>query len=501
MERTDSAAFTRPQTCDARLGEALHRRTAAHPQKSGILPLSLAEDAFAARIVLARAARRSLDLQYYIWRGDTTGQLLWEALWQAAESGVRVRLLLDDANTAGLDSTLAALDAHPNIELRLFNPFSNRRLRLLDFVLDFKRVNRRMHNKSFTVDNQVAIVGGRNIGDEYFGASTTVGFQDLDVVAIGSVVQEVSSEFDLYWNSEFSQPAGSVVAAATPEDTATLHAGWSKLHQSAEAQRYAEAVRRTPLIAALMDEHVPMEWTNAHVTHDDPSKVIEAADRIEFHMLSQLQEAMGKPTRTLDLVSPYFVPGKNGARALVNLAQRGVRVRVLTNSLSATDVAPVHAGYSKYRKDLLKAGVTLFELKPGAALPSIKDADGDPTKGLPGSGSRGSTDASLHAKTFAVDERRVFVGSFNFDPRSARLNTEMGMVIDSPILAGTLSTQLDGRLPNEAYEVRLTSDGRSLEWLEPGPQGMTRHSTEPGTTRLKRLCVGFLAILPIEWML
>lgn len=174
---------------------------------------------------------------------------------------------------------------------------------------------------------------------------------------------------------------------------------------------------------------------------------------------------------------------------------------MLTNSLSATDVVPVHAGYSKYRKELLKAGVTLFELKPGAALPSAKDAGVDHARVLPGSGGGVSTDASLHAKTFAVDERRIFVGSFNLDPRSARLNTEMGMVIDGPVLAGMLSRQLDSRLPNEAYEVRLTSDGMGLEWLEPSPRGMTCHSTEPGTTGMKRLCVRLLAMLPIEWML
>ncbi|WP_345944599.1 phospholipase D family protein [Variovorax sp. dw_954] len=498
VERTPSTAMT--QTADTRLGQALRQRVAAHPQQSGIHPLQIAPEAFAARIALARLAQRTLDMQYYIWHSDTTGQLLWEAAWEAAERGVRVRMLIDDANTKGLDPILAALDAHPNIEVRLYNPFANRGARLGDFAFDFTRVNHRMHNKSFTADNQAAIVGGRNIGDEYFGANTQVGFQDLDVLAIGAVVQEVSNEFDLFWNSPSAYPAASVIPPSNAGGPAILREGWQKVHQSEEAQRYVDVVQKTALVSQLSQDRVPFEWTTAHVINDDPAKTLSTSDRTEFQLLPHLEQSMGRPERQLDLVSPYFVPGKEGSEGLMALAKRGVKVRVLTNSLSATDVSPVHAGYTRYRKDLLKAGVVLYELKPGAALPSVKDND-DVPRGLPGSGSGTTKAAALHAKTFSKDRNRVFVGSFNLDPRSARLNTEMGMVIDSPVLANGLSTKLDGLLPSEAYEVRLLPDGDSLEWIERGPQGETRYTTEPGSTAMRRGWVDFLRILPIEWML
>jgi putative cardiolipin synthase len=497
VERTESTAIT--NTADTRLSEALRTLTSAHPGKSGIHPLSVAEDAFAARIVLTRYADRSLDLQYYIWHGDTTGQLLWEAIWNAADRGVRVRLLLDDANTGGLDATLATLDAHPNIEIRLFNPFPNRGFRASDFVMDFSRVNRRMHNKSFTADNQISIVGGRNVGDEYYGANMEVGFQDLDVMAVGPVVQEVSKEFDLFWNSASAYPAASVLPAAEADGAARLRAKWDQVRQDPEAKRYIEAVRQTPLLRQLADKQLDFEWTTARVIHDNPAKVLDRTNRKDLQMLPLLEEAFGKPQTELDLVSPYFVPGQGGTKALTTLAGNGIKVRVLTNSMSATDVSPVHAGYSKYRKDLLQSGVTLYELKPGAAVPP-PDKDEDRSRGLPGSGSRASSAASLHAKTFAVDRNRIFVGSFNLDPRSAHLNTEMGVIIDSPVLAGRLAQQLDTTIPKAAYQVRLKPDG-SMEWIDRTPQGEVIYTKEPGSGAVKRGWINFLEILPIEWML
>jgi len=500
VERTASTAVT--NTGDTRLGKDVRTRTAAHPGKSGIHPLLIAEDAFAARIVLARTAERSLDLQYYIWHADTTGQLLWAAIWEAAERGVRVRLLLDDANTGGLDPTLAALDAHPNIEVRLFNPFPNRGFRAGDFATDFARVNRRMHNKSFTADNQVTIVGGRNVGDEYYGANMDVGFQDLDVMGIGPVVHEVSDEFDLYWNCASAYPAASIIAPSKAASTATLRAGWEQVRQKTEAQHYLEAVRQTPLLAQIANDDLRFEWTTAKVVHDDPAKIQESTDRTDLQLLPVLEEAFGKPKRELDLVSPYFVPGVNGTKTLVTLAQSGIKVRVLTNSLAATDVSPVHAGYSKYRMELLRGGVVLYELKPGSAVPPPgRDDDEDHRRGLPGSGSGGSSAASLHAKTFGVDRERIFVGSYNLDPRSARLNTEMGVIIDGPELAGGLARQFETNIPNKAYLVRLGPDGQGIEWIDTEATGQTTLTTEPGAGAGKRMWIDILEILPIEWLL
>jgi putative cardiolipin synthase len=473
-------------TGDTRLGRAVAPGVAANPGQTAIHALAEPRDAFAARVLLARAAERSLDVQYYIWRDDITGGLLCEALWEAAQRGVRVRVLLDDNSTRGLDEAIAALDAHPNIEIRLFNPYANRGGRLGELLTDFSRLNRRMHNKSFTADNQVTIVGGRNIGDEYFGAGSGVVFEDLDVIAAGSVVAEVSASFDAYWNSPSAYPAASLIPKSLVQGDAVRQT-WARLHERPEAARYVEALRRTTLVRDLLERNLKLDWARARVVSDDPSKVLNPPEKTELHMLPHLQAAVGEPLRELDLVSPYFVPTKAGTTALGALAERGVRVRILTNSLAATDVAPVHAGYAKYRKALLRSGVRLYELKPDS-LPK-----GEQRRGL-----EGSSNASLHAKTFAVDRSRVFVGSFNFDPRSARLNTEMGVVVESAALASRLSGALDELLPNQAYEVRLASDGGGdLEWIE----GDIRHRSEPGTGLVKRLWIGFLSILPIEWLL
>jgi len=495
VERVESTALA--GTEDTRLGRALRPQLAAHPGLSGIYPLGVARDAFAARILLARAADRSLDLQYYIWHGDTTGQLLWQAMWEAAERGVRVRLLLDDANTGGLDPILAALDAHANIQIRLFNPFANRKFRMADLG-DFSRLNRRMHNKSFTADNQMTIVGGRNVGDEYYGADLNVGFQDLDVLAAGPVVREASAEFDRYWNSEFAYPAASLLAPPPGDGATRLNDNWQKVKQDPKAQRYADALRQTPLVQQLAEGRIAMEWTTARILSDDPDKVRSSPERSDLQLSAQLSKVFGNGQRELDLVSPYFVPGKGGAEALERIAGRGVKVRVLTNSLAATDVAPVHAGYAKYRKELLRSGVMLYELKPGAAEVTSNGDDRRAT-GVPGSGgSSGSSASSLHAKTFAVDRSRVFVGSFNLDPRSAHINTEMGMLIDSPVLAQRLSGHFDSVIPDHAYQVRLQPDGGGMEWIDRTPAGEVRYTSEPDSSALRRLWIRFLSVLPIE---
>jgi putative cardiolipin synthase len=492
VERESSTALA--ATDDTRLGRAIAKGVLANPGRSGIYPLSNARDAFAARVLLARAADRSLDLQYYVWHDDTTGRLLFEEVWRAAERGVRVRMLLDDANTKGLDTTIAVLDAHPNIEIRLFNPFANRGFRLGDFATDFARVNRRMHNKSFTADNQVAIVGGRNVGDEYYGADTDVGFVDLDVLAVGPVVREVSREFDLFWNSESAFPAASVIPSVTPDEAARLLQGLEKAGGEPSALRYMSAVRDTPLVRQLLDGELQLEWTTARVVHDDPSKVLQSPERTELHLLPRLEQALGRPMRELDLVSPYFVPGAEGTASFGELGKRGVKVRVLTNSLAGTDVAPVHAGYSKYRQELLRGGARLYELKPKAE--TAKAREDTERRGLGGSSATG-----LHAKTFSVDRSRIFVGSFNLDPRSKSLNTEMGVVLESATLANMLSGAFDTRITRDAYEVRLAADGRSLEWIDRQDDREIRYTTEPETSAMRRLWIDFLSTLPIEWLL
>ena len=487
--RAASSAFT--DTSGTRLGRALATDMAAHPGKSGVHALSNPRDAFAARVVLAAAADKSLDVQYYIWHDDAAGYLLFEALWKAAERGVRVRLLLDDNNTAGMDPTLAALDLHPNIELRLYNPFVQRGARALAFLTDFGRLNRRMHNKSFTADNQVTVVGGRNIGDEYFGVGSGVVFADLDVVAVGPAVGEVSQQFDLYWNSASAYAAAGLLGAPGTRGAAELQARFAAARADPQSVAYLEAVRTTPVVRDLLARTLSFEWARAQLVHDDPAKTLDTAKRVDVLLFPDLVRAIGQPQKSLDLVSPYFVPGEEGTAALAAMAGRGVAVRILTNSLAASDVSAVHAGYAKRRVELLRAGVRLYELKPtaGQELPDSRT----------GTGSNSSS--GLHAKTFAVDRDRIFVGSFNFDPRSALLNTEMGLVIDSQVLARGLAEGFDTDVPLVAYEVRLAPDGRSLQWVERSAAGEKVFDTEPETSAMRRLGVGVMSVLPIEWLL
>jgi len=475
-----------------RLGRAVVGDVAQHPGQSGIYALTAPTDAFAARIILAYTAEKSLDIQYYIWHADRTGLLLFEAAWRAAERGVRVRILLDDANTGGLDEILAALGTNPNIEVRLYNPLVPRSARLLNFVTEFARANRRMHNKSFTVDNEVTIVGGRNVGDEYFAAGEGVAFTDLDVMAVGTAVHDVSNAFDLYWNSGSSYPATSLLAPAGADARAMLEARFAATRADPGSAEYLEVLRHAVLVRQLIAKALPLDWATAHVVRDDPEKTLDTKARRDVLLLSELLPAIGSPKASFDLVSPYFVPGEAGTTALLQAAQRGVKVRVLTNSLAATDVGVVHAGYVKRRCDLLRGGVHLYEMQPTAA----KNA-GD--ERAPGPAS--SSSVQLHAKTFALDGARIFVGSFNFDQRSAHLNTEMGLVIDSPVLAQRLSSAFDHQVPKIAYEVHLAADGRCAEWIEHTEAGDVRYNADPGTSVGRRAWIDFLSILPIEGLL
>jgi putative cardiolipin synthase len=488
-DRTATTALA--DTAQTRLGRAVAADVAANPGKTGIHPLPDGNAAFAARVALATAAERSIDAQYYIWHGDRVGYLLFEALWQAAERGVRVRLLLDDLNTGGLDPTIAALNAHPDIEVRLYNPLVHRGARALNFLTDFTRVNRRMHNKSFTVDNQVSVVGGRNIANEYFGAGSGLMFADLDVIAVCAAVREVSKAFDLYWNSPSAYPAPSVVGTPGPDGAAELKARFAATRADPESVAFLEAARATSLVRDLAGGQLALEWTLARVVYDDPAKTLDKTARTDVLLFPELVRTMGQTEKTFDLISPYFVPGDEGTATLVMQAGKGVKVRILTNSLATSEAGVVHSGYAKRRRDLLRAGVQLYEIKPTAGREARDD------KARLGS----SSSTALHAKTFAVDRRRIFVGSFNFDQRSARLNTEMGLVIESPTLAQRLAERFDTAAPMIAYEVRLGPDGQRLEWIERTPAGETRYDTEPGTRWFQRRSVDFYSILLIDWML
>ena len=482
-----------PDTSDTALGRATQALAAQHPGLTGIHGLPVATDAFAARMLLALAAERSIDAQYYILRGDTTGLMLLHALREAARRGVRVRLLVDDAGTGGLDDMFAALAREPRFEIRLYNPFARRSGKALGYLADFSRLNRRMHNKSFTVDNHASIVGGRNVGNEYFGAEAEVPFRDLDVVAIGAAVPAISTEFDLYWNSASAYPAQDLLPPATDADRAAVDARFQGVREDPAAEVYIRAVKETPLVQALLDRRLALEWAPARVVRDDPAKTLEEKPKPEHLALADMMELAGPPQREFDLISPYFVPAEQGTARLAALAKRGVTVRILTNSLSSTDVSVVHSGYAKRRCELARAGVKLYELKPTAMeVPNAKRE---------GVGSSGSGGSSLHAKTFAVDGVRAFVGSFNFDPRSAMLNTEMGLLVDSPVLAGRLAAVFGDFVRDNAYEVRAIDGSACIEWVEHTAAGDTVHTSEPGVSALRRFWLGILMAMPLDWML
>ena len=486
---TRIASSSLADTGATRIGKAAAPLAAAHPGRSGVHVLADGRDAFAARMMMADMAERSLDVQYYIWRNDTTGTLLLNALQAAAARGVRVRLLLDDNNTSGLDGPLALLAAQPNVQVRLFNPFVSRRARLLGMLVDFKRLNRRMHNKSFTVDGQATIVGGRNVGDEYFDATGDVLFSDLDIMAVGPVVAAVQTDFDRYWNSRSAYPLQLLVAAPDAPRAAAVRSHALSLASSPSALAYLQAMRGSDFANQLMKTSLPLEWAPVTLVSDDPAKVLgEASD--EASVATRLPLLLGAPSAQLDLVSPYFVPGPVWNARFGVLAASGVKVRILTNSLEATDVKAVHAGYAKWRAPLLRAGVRLLELKRSWT------SRNEPKR----TGVTGSSASSLHAKTIGVDLKRVFVGSFNIDFRSAELNTEMGFVIDSPALAVRMATVLDTKVMERAYEVKLTPEGQ-LYWLERSAGGMVRHDSEPGAGLLQRATVEFLSLLPIDWLL
>jgi putative cardiolipin synthase len=472
------------------LAAAVSPRVAAHPRQSGLHELPTGEGALAARLALADAAQRSLDVQYFIWNKDMAGKVLLEHLFRAADRGVRVRLLLDDLGTMPGDRELLAIDSHPNIEVRMFNPVALRSPRLLGMVADFGRINKRMHNKSFTADGQVSIVGGRNIGDEYFEANAKLNFADLDVAVIGPVVKEVSDEFDLYWNNQSSIPIAALARQnTTPEQFAAMRAKLIAHHETAKASAYAQSLRESEFARQLRNRNVSFHWGKATIVNDHPDKVATSADKTETHLAPQLREVANKTKRELFLVSPYFVPGKKGVELLAGVHQRGVRVVVITNSLASTDGVPVHSKYKFYRKQLIEAGVELYEIKPTAGA-QLKRRFREPA---------GSSTGGLHAKTFAFDRRIGFIGSYNLDPRSSKLNTEMGVLFDCPTLAKRLPEQTERELSRNAYGVEL--DHHRLVWVTHEDGKEVRYHSEPNAGLMKRVKSQVIGWLPVEWLL
>lgn len=465
--------------------------------RSGFRLLAIGMEAFLMRVALADAAQRSLDLQYYIYREDDTGAYLTQALLKAADRGVRVRLLVDDLNLVRHEDDVTALDAHPRIEVRIFNPFTahpeGRWGRLLGFISDPSRLNRRMHNKSFIADNLCSIVGGRNIGDEYFDASRDFGFGDLDVLAVGPVTQAISRSFDQYWNSEFAYPLSALgkrtMARLWMERLRRrLGRNFARMRRS----DYATRVLRTDLANQLTERRLPLEWAGARVLADPPVKIAEPAGRAGEVPYDHLRALAEEAQSEVILVSPYFVPGREGMEVVRRLRERNVRVRILTNSLASTDVAAVHAGYARYRAALLELGVELYELKP--IVPTGRK--------LRRRIVFGSARASLHAKAFVFDRARVVVGSMNLDPRSVYLNTELGLLIESPRLAADIAESFDELIePDYSYALERDADSGALRWRSSEAGEPVSLDRDPQVSIWRRIAVNLLGWLPIEQQL
>ena len=380
---------------------------------------------------------------------------------------------------------LRLLATHSSAEVRLWNPFNLRGgLKTLSYGFDFFRLNRRMHNKAFTVDGRATILGGRNVGDEYFGTGPNPLYVDLDVLAVGAVVPDVSADFDRYWASPSVHPAVPIVGQADGSDP--IGAGLARFRDDPQMDQYRAVLAASDIVAALESGSLDLEWTRAVLISDDPVKGKDAVPREDL-LATRLRDAVGEVETRFDGISPYFVPGVAGVEAFATLEARGVAVRMLTNSLEATDVLPVHAGYAKRRIAMLHSGVELFELRRQAAPDVAADVFGP----------FGSSGASLHAKTFAVDGARIFVGSFNFDPRSTTLNTEMGLLIDSSGMAQGMHDAFDRGLDGLAWEVELR-DGEPM-WVDTSSQATT--ADEPGSTTLKRAALTVIGWLPVEWLL
>ena len=447
-----------------------------HPGESGFRLIKEGTQAFVVRMQSARLAARSLDVQTYIWHADVTGIYLAGVLLESADRGVRVRLLVDDLDARAKNDGFAALAAHPNIEVRMFNPFVTRKGTLAkagEGALNFNRINRRMHNKSWIADNRIAFVGGRNVGDEYFGAGDEMNFVDLDFAMIGPVVRDVSASFDRFWNSPSAYPMELLDADAVNDAAlAALRQRLSAQAEGAAATRYAEALRGDDLVQRMLAGESPMQWSAKYeFVSDDPAKVtMKKRDVKRTHVGVTLVPMIQGAEASVTIVSPYFVPGDAVTDGLARAAGEGKTVRILTNSLVANDVAAVHGGYSRYRKPLLKGGVQLWELKPTAGSTQ-------------GSSLFGSSGASLHTKAFAVDGKSLFVGSYNLDPRSTWLNCEQGVLVEDAVLAKQLDELFELQTTGQhAWRVDLV-DG-SLHWSD-GTEEFDRDPQASGWRRFQ----------------
>ncbi|SAK82425.1 phospholipase D/transphosphatidylase [Caballeronia fortuita] len=511
--RPPATAFDRPashalaSTESTPLANALAPLEKRHPDESAVRLLPTGTDALQARVALARAATKTLDMQYYIANEDNTGKLLLGAALYAADRGVRVRMLVDDLNFKDIDQIMAALNSHDNIEIRVFNPFGSAQRsfseRTQNLFTNLGHFTRRMHNKAMIADNQIAIVGGRNLGDEYFSASPTLQFRDLDVFAAGPVTQKISASFDDYWNSTLAYPLRALNKQKFDPSELDKTRDDLRAHWRAQADPLnAKPLNATPLAQQISREEMGLVWAPTEFRVDSPSKIEHPSDDYKSPPMERLAELLKDAQSEFLILSPYFVPHDAGVQALGDLTKRRVRVAVLTNSLAATDAVAVQAGYAPYRIPMLQNGVELYEFKPIQL-----EGESSPRAGLFGSQSR----ASLHAKAYVIDRSILVIGSMNLDPRSAKLNTELALVIHSkPIAEEAAKLFANGTSPKASWQVHLASAAvtgelqrtgapqSGLVWTTEANGGLVTYNFDPEAGFYRNAMTGLFMLLPVD---
>ncbi|MFY9327681.1 MAG: phospholipase D family protein [Georgfuchsia sp.] len=498
--KTTSSAYDYQKL--TRLGKTFKQQVADHEDKSGFRIIPVGAEGFLTRMQMINAAERTLDLQYFIFRGDDTGRLLTGAVLRAADRGVRVRVLVDDGETTSGDEQIAALEAHPKIEIRIFNPFAYRGhimlLRAIEFMFDHSRLDYRMHNKLLVVDNAVVLIGGRNVGDQYFQLDPDSQFADDDVFGAGPVAQQLSWTFDEFWNNGLSIPAEALSRSGTTHAALTEHR--EDLHEESRKAEvggvdYAKTIDAGEPFNGMISGRLPLIWAHAHLIADSPDKKkVENGDMVGRLMHRSVAAAAGAVQSELLMVTPYFIPGDEGMRLFKDLRQRNVRVRILTSSLESATVLLAQSGYMHYRVPLLESGVELYEIR---SLLGNTRGSGQ-TRAMSRFGNY-----SLHAKLFVFDRQRLFIGSMNFDQRSMHLNTEIGLIIDSPELAQQIAARFDAMAqPVNAYTLALrpneAGSSSALVWRTQEDGKAVEYDTEPARSAWQRIQVHLLALLPLD---
>jgi len=498
--KTTSSALSHPD--ETRLGRQFESAALEHDGNSGFRIIPAGVDGFLLRMQMINAAERTLDLQYFIFRGDETGRLLTNAVLHAADRGVRIRVLVDDGETEAGDDQLAALEAHPSIDIRIFNPFVYRGhaklFRAIEFMFNAGRLDYRMHNKLLVVDNAIALIGGRNIGDQYFQIDPDSQFADDDVFAAGPISRRLSGTFDEFWNSALAIPV-QALSGGKPSH-ADLSADRKALTQQssqlkADGIDFVKRVATGEPFQGMISGSLPLIWAHAEVVCDSPDKKkVESGAMVGRLMQRAVAKATSAVQSELLMITPYLIPGNEGMQMFKDLRQRNVRVRLLTSSLESSTVLVAQSGYMHYRVPLLESGVELYEIR---SLLGNTRGSGE-TAAISRFGNY-----SLHAKMFVFDRQKLFIGSMNFDQRSLHLNTEIGLIIDSPVLAQQIAKRFEAMVqPTNSYMLALRSNDKGgvpgLLWRTQENGKAVVYDKEPARSDWQRAKVNILSLLPLD---